>query len=497
MAAQVVLLAVVCVCIGAATEFALQRFLMRQLDTQLVDTGRRSAGIFEMGPPAPPPPGFKPRQIFDPATGPGPAFLGAPGQSIRTVGAVIEGGRAVDAGVIAGSGSRAEVSASAAAQLAGTPPNRRPVTVDLDSLGRYRLIAVHTRGGPVVVVGLPMRAVDETLLSVLTLLCAVTAVALVAATSVGIVIIRRQLAPLARVSAAAREVAELDLDRGEVRLPTSIVPVNPGTSHTEVGQLSAALNRMVERIAGALSARYASETRVRQFVADASHELRTPLAAIRGYTELAQRQRDSVPHDVAHAMGRVESETKRMTQLVEDMLLLARLDDGRPLEREPVDLTRLAVDAVSDAHIAGIDHRWSLDVPDEPVVVEGDDARLHQVLANLLANSRTHTPSGTMVTTSLSPDDAGGVVLMVVDDGPGIPADQQPEVFERFARGDSSRSRRGGNTGLGLAIVAAVVKAHHGTIAMDSVPGKTVFTVQLPGSQRTQSPDSSDAQILE
>ena len=229
---------------------------------------------------------------------------------------------------------------------------------------------------------------------------------------------------------------------------------------------------MLDTIAGALSARHASETRVRQFVADASHELRTPLAAIRGYTELAQRKREDLPEDVAHAMSRVESETERMTQLVGDMLLLARLDTGRPLEREQVDLSRLVVDAASDAHIAGPDHQWSLDLPDEPVIVVGDEARLHQVLANLLANARTHTPPGTSVTTSLVVDDSGGAVLTVADDGPGIPAWLQPEIFERFARGDSSRSRRGGSTGLGLAIVAAVVRAHGGTIDVRSVSGK-------------------------
>jgi two-component system OmpR family sensor kinase len=241
---------------------------------------------------------------------------------------------------------------------------------------------------------------------------------------------------------------------------------------------------MLHRIAGALSARHASETRVRQFVADASHELRTPLAAIRGYTELAQRKRGDVPDEVAHAMSRVESETERMTQLVEDMLLLARLDTGRPLEHAPVDLSRLVVDTVSDAHIAGPDHRWSLDLPEEPVLVTGDEARLHQVLANLLANARTHTPPGTSVTTSLERTAGGGAVLTVADDGPGIPEWLQPEIFERFARGDSSRSRRGGSTGLGLAIVAAVVKAHRGTIDVRSGPGSTVFTVTFPGNSQ-------------
>jgi two-component system OmpR family sensor kinase len=258
---------------------------------------------------------------------------------------------------------------------------------------------------------------------------------------------------------------------------------------------------MLDRIAGAMSVRHASETRVRQFVADASHELRTPLAAIRGYTELAQRKRDELPADVAHAMSRVESETHRMTQLVEDMLLLARLDDGRPLERESVDLSRLIVDTVSDAHVAGPDHEWSLDLPDEPVTILGDEARLHQVLANLLANARVHTPAGTTVTTSLTREESGAAVLTVADDGPGIPVDLQPEIFERFARGDSSRSRRvaaaksggapaaasdqSGSTGLGLAIVAAVVKAHDGTIMVRSEAGSTEFVVKLPESSQT------------
>ena len=484
---QVALLAVVCACIGVATEFALQRFLMHQLDQQVVEAGRRAAMIFDMPPFPPPPqsPGFPHWERFDPEAGPGPGFLGAPGQSTRTVGAVVAQRVPVDAGVITADGTRAEVSPAAAEQLTRIRPNHRLSTVDLDGLGRYRLIAVHSRGGgETIVTGLPLSGIDDTLLWVLVMFCIVGVIALTLATTVGVVIIRRQLEPLSRVSAAARQVADLELDRGEVRLPTPIVKVDPAGAHTEVGQLGSSLNRMLDRIAGALSARHASETRVRQFVADASHELRTPLAAIRGYTELAQRKRDDLPDDVAHAMSRVESETERMTRLVEDMLLLARLDTGRPLEREPVDLSRLVVDAVSDAHIAGPEHQWSLDLPGEPVVVSGDEARLHQVLANLLANARTHTPAGTSVTTSLTADDAGGAVLTVADDGPGIAEWLQPEIFERFARGDSSRSRRGGSTGLGLAIVAAVVRAHRGTIDVHSVPGKTEFVVTLPGNSQ-------------
>ncbi|KAA0079531.1 sensor histidine kinase [Mycolicibacterium sp. P9-64] len=480
---------------------------------------------------------------FDPEAGPGPGFLNAPGQAARTVGAVVERDGSVDAGVITTDGGRSTVSAGATAQLARVEPNRKPQTIVLDGLGTYKVIGFRARhGGQTIVTGLPTAVVDNTLLWVVGMFCVIAVLALVGATIAGVWIIRRQLAPLSRVSAAARDVADLELDKGEVLLPTLIVSVDPASRHTEIGQLGSALNRMLDRIAGAMSVRHASETRVRQFVADASHELRTPLAAIRGYTELAQRKRAQLPDDVAHAMSRVESETGRMTQLVEDMLLLARLDAGRPLIRETVDLSRLVVDTVSDAHIAGPKHQWSLDLPDEPVLVIGDEARLHQVLGNLLANARTHTPAGTSVTTSLGRDDTGAVVLSVADDGPGIPTTLQAEVFERFARGDSSRSRPGaapaatsgagaapaatsgagaapaatsgagaapaatsgaaaamtsgqsGSTGLGLAIVAAVVKAHEGTIEVKSRPGSTEFVVRLPGSsQTTHSAGKSDA----
>ncbi len=495
-----------CAAIGVGTEFALQRFLTSQLDDRLAETGRRSVGLYEFDsapapdtgsmPGNPDPSSYRGHHFNRDDDGPGPAFLNAPGQAARTVGAVTSRGTSIDAGVITADGNRAGVSATAAQQLAAIPPNHKATTLDLDGLGRYRVIAMHARGkGVTIVTGLPTSDVDDTLLTVLIIFGVVGAIALVGGTTAGIVIIRRQLAPLSRVSEAARQVADLELDRGEVRLPTPIVKVDPASAHTEIGQLGSALNRMLDRIAGALSARHASETRVRQFVADASHELRTPLAAIRGYTELAQRKRDDLPDDVAHAMSRVESETERMTQLVEDMLLLARLDTGRPLEREQVDLSRLAVDAVSDAHIAGPDHKWVLDLPDEPVIVVGDEARLQQVLVNLLANARTHTPPGTSVTTSLDVDDPA---MTRRADGhrrrSGDPGRLQPEIFERFARGDSSRSRRGGSTGLGLAIVAAVVRAHDGTIDVHSVPGKTQFVVKLPvDSQAIHNTAKSDA----
>jgi len=168
-----------------------------------------------------------------------------------------------------------------------------------------------------------------------------------------------------------------------------------------------------------------------------------------------------------------------MTSLVEDLLLLARLDEGRDLECSPIDLTSVLVDVVSDAHAAGPEQVWSLELPDEPVIVPGDQSRLHQIFANLLANARVHTPPGTAVTVALSATGERACVT-VTDDGPGIAVNLQPVLFERFARGDSSRSRAAGSTGLGLAIVSAVVDGHGGLVRVTSIPGETVFTVELP-----------------
>ena len=472
---QILLLALVCIGIGAATELALNQYLVHQLDRQLVEATGRSAMMSGLPPPPPiPGTGIGPR----PRPGPGPDFLDAPGQPVGMAAAVMGPHGHTNAGVLTTYGQRAELSAAAQAQLAAVMPQQRAVTIDLDGQGRYRAIATYNRLGEILTVALPMSDVNATMLRVLLIFAVVTVVAVGVATTLGVIIIRRALAPLDRVAATAARVANLPLDRGEVALPVR-VPEQDANPNTEVGQLGSALNRMLDHISAALSTRQASETRVRQFVADASHELRTPLTAIRGYSELAQRRRDEVPEEVAHAMGRVTSEAERMTNLVEDLLLLARLDSGRPLEREAVDLSQLAVDAVSDAHIAGPDHEWNLELPEEPVVVTGDSARLHQVLTNLLANARTHTGPGTTVTVTLSADQHGAVIR-VADDGPGIPAELQSEVFERFARGDSSRSRKGGSTGLGLAIVAAVVKAHGGRIDLQSAPGSTVFSVVLP-----------------
>ena len=475
---QVGLLAAVCTGIAGVTLLALHQYLVGELDGQLAQIAQRSA-MMERRPPPPPWPDPMPMHH----RGPGPEFLDAPGQPVGMVAAIVRDGSVARAGALSRGADRVSVSPRAATQLAILADIRHPVTRNIDGLGRYRVMAAPGRSpGTSLVVGLSMANVAATLGRVALIFAVVTVLALLAAVAAGALIIRRALAPLNRVAAAAAEVAELTLDRGEVGLPVRVAEADTNPA-TEVGRLGMAVNRMLDHIAAALSSRQASESRVRQFVADASHELRTPLTAIRGYTELAQRRRSEVPDDVAHALSRVESETGRMTRLVEDLLLLARLDSGRPLEHRSVDLSRLCADVIGDAHVAGPQHHWHLELPDDPVVVVGDEALLHQVLANLLANARVHTPPGTTVGLTLGAD-AAGAVLRVADDGPGIPPELQSEVFERFARGDTSRSRTGGNagpsTGLGLAIASAVVRAHGGTLALRSHPGSTEFLVRLP-----------------
>jgi two-component system OmpR family sensor kinase len=468
LAAVIGLLAVVCLIVSGATEFALHGFLMHQVDSRLGDASHRSFGAVNEG-------------SRVPGGGGPPPFPIPTGQSAGTLQAHLSDGQVQDASVVLG----AQVPAADYRVLQDLPTDGHPYTRDFAGLGIYRLVAIEAPNGDVIVTGLPLADVHSTLMDLALVEGGVALAGLVVTGLAGAVIVRRCMRPLSRVAAIATRVAELPLDRGEVALPVRVpdVDTDPGT---EVGQVGAALNRMLGHIAAALSARQASETRVRKFVADASHELRTPLAAIRGYAELARRVHEHVPDGVAHALRRVESESARMTTLVEDMLLLARLDSGRPLATGPVDLSRLVVDTTGDAHVAGPEHVWRLDLPDEPVTVAGDGARLHQVLANLLANARTHTPAGTTVTVALSRPHPHVALLSVTDNGPGIPESLLPDVFDRFTRADNSRSRAAGSTGLGLSIVDAVVAAHGGTIAVDSRPGRTVFTVILPAGSPPQ-----------
>ncbi|UOZ06560.1 cell wall metabolism sensor histidine kinase WalK [Amycolatopsis sp. WQ 127309] len=471
---MVVLLTVVCLIVGVVSEFALDVFLTRQVDQQLTAAATRSQ-VFasnagrQNGLPGQPPPQD---------LGPGEHPLG---QNVGTVSGTFSGQSLVHDDSISEHGDRLHLSAAQQGVLLSVPADGKPHTVSFDDLGEYRLMALPVTGSAdVVVTGLPMKPVNDTLLTVGLILFGVAAAGVLGAAFLGAFAVRRTLRPLERVAATAGRVTELPLDRGQVALSIR-VPESETDPRTEVGQVGSALNLMLGHVAQALEARHDSELRVRQFVADASHELRTPLAAIRGYAELAARGSSLVPPDVAHSMTRIQSEAVRMTTLVEDLLLLARLDAGRPLDVREVDLTRLVADTVGDARVAGRDHRWQLALPPDPVLVHGDVQRLHQVLANLLANARTHTPPGTTVTTALARSkDTHSAVVTVTDDGPGINPDLLPDVFDRFARGDTSRSRQAGSTGLGLAIASAVVVAHHGSIEVHSRPGRTEFAVRLP-----------------
>jgi two-component system OmpR family sensor kinase len=252
---------------------------------------------------------------------------------------------------------------------------------------------------------------------------------------------------------------------------------------TEIGALGQALNKMLTRIESAFAERKASEDRLRRFVADASHELRTPLTSIRGYAELFRRGAADRPEDLATAMRRIEQESARMGVLVEDLLLLARLDQGRPLDRSPVDLSRLAADAVADARAVSPDSEIVLS-NGSPVMVLGDELRLRQVAANLLSNADVHTPPGTVVKVTVDAD-GDRARLVVSDDGPGLPPGMSDSVFERFFRVDKARSRTtGGGAGLGLSIVAAVAEAHGGTVRLENgreTGGNgATFVVELP-----------------
>jgi two-component system OmpR family sensor kinase len=461
------LLAAVTIVIGVLSVLALQGFLVGRLDDQLTQATGRSQVAFEGG--------------GNPGR-PRPSDLVVlPGQRTGTLAGLVSNGQLANAAVLDERGQPVALDATQLARFIGLPIGGAPRTIDLGSLGSYRVVVRETSAGDGLLVGLPLSDVQATVLQLTAVIAGIGFIGVGAAAIAGAIVVRIALRPLERVASTATRVSELPLDRGEVALAVR-VPDADADPATEVGRVGAAFNRMIEHVASALNAREASEKKVRTFVADASHELRTPLASIRGYAELTRRGGHDLPKDVTHAIGRVESESVRMTALVEDLLLLARLDEGNAIEGATVDLSRLLIDAVSDARAAGSEHEWGLDLPSEPVLVHGDRARLHQVVANLLANARTHTPPGTIVTAALRSAE-GSAVIEVSDTGPGIEPDLVPRIFERFVRGDGSRSRASGSTGLGLAIVTAVVEAHGGRAEVESAAGRTVFRVILPVGQ--------------
>lgn len=357
----------------------------------------------------------------------------------------------------------------------------RPVTVSARA-GReapWRILGAIDRDGNPVVLGLSLGEVRRTTSRLLLLETVIGTVVLLALAGGGWLLVSSSLRPLAEVEQTAGRIAAGDLGQ---RVPS-------GDPRTEVGRLSEAFNTMIGRIELAFREREASEAeartsedRMRRFVADASHELRTPLTSIRGFAELYRQGALTEPQDVARAMGRVEDEAARMGLLVEDLLLLVRLDQQRALEHQPVDLLQLAGDAVHDASAVDPSRSVQLiaDTPDAEPVVLGDQARLRQVVGNLVGNALMHTPPGTPVAVRVGTE-PGWAVLDVVDAGPGIPAADRPRVFERFFRADASRTRAAGGSGLGLSIVAALVAAHAGTVEVLETPGGgATLRVRLP-----------------
>ncbi|WP_329003754.1 HAMP domain-containing histidine kinase [Kribbella sp. NBC_00709] len=450
-AAMVVLVAVVSLVIGALTTAAISSYLTKQLDGKVAATQGRAINAL---------------------TGNRPPADAPHGQDAGTVTVYVTPTGAAG-NVITSDGTLTELSDQAVGVLDDLTAGENR-TVDLPDLGEYRGHASSV-GAVTVITGLPTKDIQNTINSLIGWEVLFGGIGVLTAGGVGVFVVRRQLQPLRRVAQTAREVAGLPLDTGEIGM-TARVPDQLTDERTEVGQVAVALNTLLGHMENALDARHRSEQQVRQFVADASHELRTPLTTIHGYAQLSLRQRD--PELYGHAMGKVMVETTRMASLVEDLLLLARLDAGRPLDRRPVDLSRLARDSITDAQIVAPSHHWELDLPPDPIVVIGDEQRLHQVVANLLTNARRHTPAGTTVTVAAKL--AGhSAVLTIHDDGPGIPADLLPNVFQRFTRADPARTSTTGGTGLGLSLAQSITEAHQGTLTVTSTPGDTTFAVTL------------------
>ncbi len=476
MLSTLLLVAFVSVAVGAVTTIALRQFLISRLDDQLVSASQRhdGGGDGPLGDPG----GLAqaPCAVVPPGGTAGFFFGQAPGTLIGRFDPTCR-----SAVVVTEAGTLTGVTRSDAALLAGLGPSTHPRTVSL-SFGSYRVLVLPDQGSRSVT-GLPTADVNDTVRSLVLWESALVVCGVVLAAVLGQGLVRRQLAPLRRVAATATEVTQLPLESGEVGV-TARVPAELTDPSTEVGQVGEALNAMLGHVERALDTRHESEQQVRQFLADASHELRTPLSTIMGYAELSRRASVD-PGVMMHAMGRIEAESGRMAALVNDLLLLARLDSGRPLERGDVDVSRLLAEAVNDARVLGVTHVWRLTLAPEPLHVEGDRDRLHQVFANLLTNAIRHTPEGTTVTVSAVAvprrgDLPHGVLVTVHDDGPGMPASLAGKEFERFSRGDSSRTRASGGTGLGLSIVQAIVTAHHGDVQIRSAPGDTTVQVRLP-----------------
>ena len=347
---------------------------------------------------------------------------------------------------------------------------------------RYRVAVLPLDSGAgSVIVAIPLTDVDQTLDQLLLAESLVVGILLLTLTGIGWIVIRIGLRPLEQMERVAREIADGDLSRR----------VTPATPRTEIGRLGLTLNKMLGRIEEAFADRARSEERRKRFLSDASHELRTPLASLRGYAELFRMGPAQDPVALKRAMARIEAEAARMGALVDNLLLLARLDEVPEAQHVPVNLNELAAQAVADARAVAPDREIALH-DGEQLTAIGNPDRLRQVLANLMSNALTHTPKGTPVSVELRR--AGNrAILDVRDHGPGLPTDADERVFDRFWRNDGGRSRGRGGAGLGLAIVREIVQAHRGTVAAgNAADGGAVFTVCLPLAPLSVLPGDGD-----
>ncbi|MFT7841508.1 HAMP domain-containing sensor histidine kinase [Saccharothrix sp. BKS2] len=348
----------------------------------------------------------------------------------------------------------------------------------LEGLGTYRLRGCEVADGVVMVSAAPMNDITTTVRQLVLVEVAAFLLALVAFVVIGRAVLRRGLQPLSDMAQTAHDITSHDLT-DSARLPVRAAGDGGGV---EVEELRTAFNTMLEHIDASLAARTAAEQRLRRFIADASHELRTPLTSIRGYADLFRYAAANAPEEREAHLEKLRSEAARMTVLLDDLLLLARLDAAEvetPLRLADGDLAALAREAADAFRAARPTHPLDVTTPPDPVRLAFDPVRLRQVVDNLLTNAAVHTPAGTAVALALAVE-PGRVVLRVSDSGPGIPAADQGRIFDRFYRVDDSRTRGRGGSGLGLAVAQSLVVAHGGTVVVDSGPGSTVFEVRLP-----------------
>lgn len=403
------------------------------------------------------------------------------GQSTGTVIAIVQDGEIVDAARFSDGDSAtlppAAEQAVADAAAAGAGTSER----EMAGLGHYRVAVQPNGDGEYLVTAVPLAITDEAEADQARVNMIVALLALAIAVASAAILGKLIFRSMERVVDVAETVIQTPLDSGDSGIAVRVDAAD-ADPRTDIGKLGEAMNRLLEHVDSALAARSAADRRMRQFVTDASHELRTPLAVIQGYAELTRQESDVLPETTEYALARIESEAKRMSSLVSELLLLARLDEGHDLQIEEIDLAELVDTAVGDARASSPDHDWRSEVPEEPVMVRGDRERLHQLVVNLLSNAALHTPRGTTVSARISADGGDSVTLIVSDTGPGIDDALVPVLFERFVRADTARNRDSGGTGLGLAIAHSIVEAHGGTITVTSSEAGAVFSVLLPGT---------------